>query len=58
MGVDSGRTSRAADSSRLVMGGSALRWRKARKWNCVFRVKNAAGIPGGEYQFRRFLVVG
>lgn len=28
------------------------------KWNCVFRTKNAAGVPGGEYQFRCFLVVG
>jgi hypothetical protein len=28
------------------------------KWNCVFRTKSAAGIPGGEYQFRCFLVVG
>ncbi len=28
------------------------------KWNCVFRTKHATGVPGGEYQFRCFLVVG
>ena len=28
------------------------------KWNCVFRTKNAKVVPGGEYQFRCFLVVG
>jgi hypothetical protein len=28
------------------------------KWNCVFRTKNDAGVPGGEYQFRCFVVVG
>lgn len=31
---------------------------KVVKWNCVFRVKNAGGVPGGEYQFRCFLVIG
>ena len=28
------------------------------KWNCVFRVRNAKGVPPGEYAFRCFLVVG
>ncbi len=31
---------------------------KVVKWNCVFRTKAAAGVNGGEYQFRCFLVVG
>jgi hypothetical protein len=31
---------------------------KVVKWNCVFRVRDAAGVPGGPYQFRCFLVVG
>jgi hypothetical protein len=31
---------------------------KVVKWNCVFRTRRAAGIAGGEYQFRCFLVVG
>ena len=31
---------------------------KVVKWNCVFRTKEAAGVPGGPYQFRCFLVVG
>lgn len=28
------------------------------KWNCVFRVKKAAGIPPGEYRYRQYVVVG
>lgn len=28
------------------------------KWNCVFRVRDAAGIRSGEYAFRTFLAVG
>ena len=31
---------------------------KVVKWNCVFRAKNPGGVPGGEFQFRCFLVVG
>jgi hypothetical protein len=31
---------------------------KVVKWNCVFRVKNETGVPGGEYQYRCFVVVG
>jgi hypothetical protein len=28
------------------------------KWNCVFRVSNAEGLPAGEYRFRLFVAVG
>lgn len=28
------------------------------KWNCVFRVVNARGMPGGDYRFRCFVIVG
>jgi hypothetical protein len=31
---------------------------KVVKWNCVFRTKSQLPIPGGEHQFRCFLVVG
>jgi hypothetical protein len=31
---------------------------KVVKWNCVFRTQNETGVPGGEYQFRCFVVVG
>ena len=31
---------------------------KVVKWNCVFRARNKDGVPGGDYQFRCFLVVG
>lgn len=31
---------------------------KVNKWNCVFRVRDADGIRGGEYSFRCFVVVG
>jgi hypothetical protein len=31
---------------------------KVVKWNCVFRVRREGGVPGGEYRFRCFLVVG
>lgn len=31
---------------------------KVVKWNCVFRLKDAKGVAGGEYQFRCFVVVG
>ncbi len=38
------------------------RWRfqaeKVVKWNCVFRVRRAEGIPPGEYSFRMFVLVG
>lgn len=28
------------------------------KWNCVFRVKNADGIPPGEFRYRNYVAVG
>jgi hypothetical protein len=28
------------------------------KWNCVFRLKEAKGVPAGEYSFRLFVAVG
>jgi hypothetical protein len=31
---------------------------KVVKWNCVFRLRNKEGVPGGEYQYRCFVVVG
>lgn len=31
---------------------------KVVKWNCVFRVRDAKGVPAGPYSFRCFLVVG
>ena len=31
---------------------------KVVKWNCVFRVRDAAGIAPGEYPFRMFVIVG
>jgi len=31
---------------------------KVVKWNCVFRVKDPAGIAPGEYPFRMFVIVG
>jgi hypothetical protein len=31
---------------------------KVVKWNCVFRTREKAGVVGGEYQYRCFLVVG
>jgi hypothetical protein len=31
---------------------------KVVKWNCVFRLKNKDGVPGGDYPFRCFLVAG
>lgn len=31
---------------------------KVVKWNCVFRVKDANGIPAGEYPFRMLVTVG
>ncbi len=31
---------------------------KVVKWNCVFRVHDAAGIPPGEYSYRMFVLVG
>jgi hypothetical protein len=31
---------------------------KVVKWNCVFRVRDDAGIPPAEYTFRMFVVVG
>ncbi len=43
-------------------GPSYGRWRfqaeKVVKWNCVFRVRRAEGIPPGEYSFRMFVLVG
>ena len=30
---------------------------KVTKWNCVFRIRNAAGIAAGEYKFRSFVAV-
>jgi hypothetical protein len=38
------------------------RWRfkreKVNKWNCVFRLRNAKGIPAGDHRFRTFVAVG
>jgi hypothetical protein len=31
---------------------------KVVKWNCVFRVRDADGIPPGDYPFRMFVLVG
>ncbi|VTR91144.1 Uncharacterized protein OS=Planctomyces maris DSM 8797 GN=PM8797T_01744 PE=4 SV=1 [Gemmata massiliana] len=31
---------------------------KVVKWNCVFRLKNQDGVPGGDHQFRCFVIVG
>ena len=28
------------------------------KWNCVFRVRNAEGVPPGDFKYRAFLPVG
>lgn len=28
------------------------------KWNCVFRIRNADGVPPGEYHFRSRIVIG
>jgi hypothetical protein len=28
------------------------------KWNCVFRLNNAKGVPTGEHRFRMFVAVG
>jgi len=28
------------------------------KWNCVFREKNAAGVPVGDYSYRCYVLVG
>lgn len=38
------------------------RWRfkeeRVVKWNCVFRLRNEAGIPPGDHRFRQFVIVG
>lgn len=38
------------------------RWRftaqEVVKWNCVFRIRNKAGVPAGDYSYRTFVVVG
>jgi hypothetical protein len=31
---------------------------KVVKWNCVFRLRSATGIPVGDYRFRMFVAVG
>lgn len=31
---------------------------KVTKWNCVFRLRAPRGVPGGDYSFRCFVVVG
>lgn len=31
---------------------------KVVKWNCVSRLRNDAGIPAGDYEFRTFVIVG
>ena len=31
---------------------------KVVKWNCVFRGRNPAGVPAGEYSYQMFVVVG
>lgn len=46
----------------FTTGPTYGRWRfqaeKVVKWNCVFRVRCAEGIPPGEYPFRMFVLVG
>jgi hypothetical protein len=43
-------------------GPSYGRWRFTRehvvKWNCVFRVRNAQGIPSGNYTYRMLVPIG
>ncbi|MFK7820908.1 MAG: hypothetical protein AB8G99_19495 [Planctomycetaceae bacterium] len=38
------------------------RWRfsaqRVVKWNCVFRIQNAKGIPADDYRFRNFVIIG
>jgi hypothetical protein len=31
---------------------------KVNKWNCVFRIREAKGVPAGEYSYRMFVIVG
>ena len=49
-------------ASTNTSGPSYGRWRfraeKVVKWNCVFRVKDQAGLKPGEYPFRMFVIVG
>ena len=49
-------------SARNTIGPGYGRFRfpaeKVVKWNCVFRVHDAAGIPAGEYPYRMFVLVG
>ncbi len=48
--------------ARNTTGPGFGRWRfqaeKVVKWNCVFRVHNAEGIPAGEYAYRMFVIIG
>lgn len=43
-------------------GPSYGRWKfkaeKVVKWNCVYRVENIRGIPGGDYRYRMAVIVG
>jgi hypothetical protein len=39
-------------------GRFRFREQKVVKWNCVFRVRNAAGIAPGDYRYRMFVAVG
>ena len=39
-------------------GRFRFRAEKVVKWNCVFRLREPKGVPGGEYAYRCFVVVG
>ena len=45
-----------------TVGPSYGRWsftnERVVKWNCVFRVGNAKGLAGGDYQYRLLVPVG
>jgi hypothetical protein len=49
-------------SAKNTTSPSYGRWRfraeKVVKWNCVFRVRDQAGLKPGEYPFRMFVIVG
>ena len=48
----------APNTTGPTFGRFRFREEKVVKWNCVFRVRDAAGIAPGEYPFRMFVVVG
>jgi len=39
-------------------GRFRFRAEKVVKWNCVYRVRNADGVPPGDYRYRMFAAVG